>query len=114
MKNAVLLARLWNTSSENRFFCSGPATLAKLAALEALGFVKKYAGIDAQGARHFRITAAGKRALDNLPDAELSWFDRGYRDALKGRPSKPAVNFLSKDDYLRGYAEGVEQRQQGK
>lgn len=69
MRNMKLLARLRDTDGENRFYCSGKATLAKLAELEAEGLVRKYTGVGAGGIRHFRITATGKRALVKLSKA---------------------------------------------
>lgn len=63
IKHMTLLKRMHDTDGDNRFYCSGAPTLANLAELEEAGLVKRYAGIDAHGARHFRITAAGKRAI---------------------------------------------------
>lgn len=63
MKHRALLERLRDTGPDNRFYCSGKPTLAKLAELEAAGLVRKYAGVADGGIRAFRITAAGRRAL---------------------------------------------------
>ncbi len=36
----------------------------------------------------------------------MSWFDRGYDDAINGRESRPAQNAISRDDYTRGFQAG--------